>query len=99
MTDDPALETLSLPFETGAVRWPGEAGVLFLRARYGAAVESWSRTAVHCEQSFKPHADALRHAGFRVEESTADRNFGGVVLLPPRQRDEARALLARAIQR
>jgi len=53
---------------------------------------------LECEQSFKPFADALTGAGFvRVEESR--KCFPLVLLLPPRQREEARALLARALQR
>jgi 16S rRNA (guanine1207-N2)-methyltransferase len=53
-----------------------------------------------CEQSFKPDADALTRAGFSVhslEEVSLKRNYSLVLMLPPRQRDAARALLARAI--
>jgi 16S rRNA (guanine1207-N2)-methyltransferase len=55
-----------------------------------------------CEQSFKPDADQLRNAGFTLttgEEPSGNiaRLFSLVMLLPPRQRDESRALMARAV--
>jgi 16S rRNA (guanine1207-N2)-methyltransferase len=49
-----------------------------------------------CEQSFKPDADALQRSHLAVGHSD-DRKYPLVMLLPPRQRDEARALMARAI--
>jgi 16S rRNA (guanine1207-N2)-methyltransferase len=58
-----------------------------------------------CEQSFKPDADALLRAGFKVvsgeevarPEEAGLRKYPLVLVLPPRQRDEARALMSRAI--
>ncbi|MEZ0471039.1 class I SAM-dependent methyltransferase [Luteimonas sp. B3_2_R+30] len=97
---DPALDTLLLPFAGGHLQWPpGE--VLFLRARAGAALMPLPRERLVCEQSFRPEADALWRDGFRVREDGED---GGtrhplVLLLPPRQRDEARALYAQALSR
>jgi 16S rRNA (guanine1207-N2)-methyltransferase len=98
MTDDSALDTLFVPFSNGSIAWPVESRVLFLRARSSPAVRELSRTQLVCEQSFKPFADTLAHAGFQVREATAE-NFAMTLVLPPRQRDEARALLARAVQR
>lgn len=53
-----------------------------------------------CEQSFKPYADALTGASFVLADADVNREcFPLVLLLPPRQREESRALLARALQR
>jgi 16S rRNA (guanine1207-N2)-methyltransferase len=98
MTSDPALETLLLPFSTGELAWPKVADdVLFLRARNGQPLASRSMI---CEQSFKPDADALLRAGFNVVEEispSSSQRFSVVLVLPPRQRDEMRALFARAV--
>src|SRR5690606_30906136 len=51
-----------------------------------------------CEQSFKPEADALERAGFPVLAG-GDSRHQLVMVLPPRQRNEARALLADAVAR
>lgn len=91
---DPALETLLLPFTSGRLRWP-PAGALFLRARAGRVLQERPWPGLLCEQSFKPDADLLERAGFALDHGTG--KFPLVLLLPPRQRDEARALMARAI--
>jgi 16S rRNA (guanine1207-N2)-methyltransferase len=94
---DPALETLFWLFIEGRLAWPQE-GALFLRARDGRALRERRWPGLVCEQTFKPDADALRCAGFDVNNAAhAHRKFPLVLLLPPRQRDEARALMARAI--
>jgi 16S rRNA (guanine1207-N2)-methyltransferase len=51
-----------------------------------------------CEQGFRPFADQLQRAGLAPVAETSERDFDLVLLLPPRQREEARALLARALQ-
>ena len=94
---DPALTTLLLPFATGALQWPGGNRVLFLRARAGAGLPAAASGWV-CEQSFRPHAAALERAGLRVVPAVGEGMFELVLVLPPRQREEARALLARALQ-
>jgi 16S rRNA (guanine1207-N2)-methyltransferase len=98
--DDPALQTLFLPFADHRLRWPA-SGALFLRARDGAPLHARSWPGLICEQSYKPDADALQRAGFVVASDPAavpGRKFPLVLVLPPRQRSEARALLARAIE-
>ncbi|MDH5824831.1 methyltransferase [Luteimonas sp. RD2P54] len=99
---DPALETLLLPFAEGRLGWPeaadGVPPVLFLRARPGAALARHGRQGVLCEQTFRPLFDALQRDGYRVTEGGESRHRL-VLLLPPRQRDEARALYARALDR
>jgi len=97
---DPALDTLFLPFSNGPLTWPA-GDVLFLRARDGAALRQFPLAGLVCEQSFKPFADELSRAGLQVvaEASPAitDARYPLVLVLPPRQRDEARALFARAV--
>lgn len=96
-SDDPALETLLLPLNSGALQWP-EEGALFLRARDGWPLRAQSLPGLICEQTFRPDADTLQRAGFSLSiDDGEQRRFPLVLLLPPRQRDEARALMARAI--
>lgn len=99
---DPALETLFLPFEVGLLAWPAEGGALFLRARDGWPLRQQTRPGLVCEQSFKPDADALQRSGWTVvdpQHADSDARYPLVLVLPPRQRDEARALFAQALQR
>lgn len=95
---DPTLETLLLPFASGALAWP-DASVLFLRARDGWALRQFPLQRLVCEQSFKPDADALVRSGLEVVEAALPlpQGFPLVLVLPPRQRDEMRALFARAV--
>jgi 16S rRNA (guanine1207-N2)-methyltransferase len=96
---DPELETLLLPFATGQLTWPRADGVLFLHARAGASLSGIAGSDLVCEQSCKPAADALMRDGWalRTMEEAAARQYALVLLLPPRQRQQARASLARAI--
>lgn len=101
---DPALETLFLPFTEGRLAWPAQdatngssATAMFLRARDGWPLHRQPLPGLVCEQSFKPEADALEQAGFAVNVANAQKTYNLVLILPPRQRDEARALLARAV--
>jgi 16S rRNA (guanine1207-N2)-methyltransferase len=96
--DDPALETLLLPFLDDRLKWP-DSGALFLRARDGWPLRARPLPGLICEQSYKPDADALHRSGFTVTPSVQhpERKFPLVLVLPPRQRSEARALLARAV--
>ncbi len=95
--DDPALETLLLPLTNGSLRWPPGKRVLFLRARAGipqpADAAHWT-----CEQGFRPFADRLQRAGMKVAASVGQGLFDLVMVLAPRQRQESRALLARAVE-
>ncbi len=95
---DPALDALFLPFSNRALVWP-EGPVLFLRAREGAAMRQFPLAQLVCEQSYRPFADELErgdlHAIADASESTA--RYPLVLVLPPRQREEARALFARAV--
>lgn len=91
-----ALQALQLPFATGALAWP-PSDALFLHAQPG-----WPWSGFIAEQPFKPAADALLREGHAVQvvDELPDTIAGGtplVLLLPPRQRDALRTLLARAV--
>ncbi|WP_045738019.1 class I SAM-dependent methyltransferase [Xanthomonas sp. MUS 060] len=99
---DAPLDTLFLPFAQGRLPWPA-GKVLFLRAREGWALRQYAQaTQLVCEQDYRPFAMALQQGGWQVraEQAGAHDDPGGyalVLVLPPRQREEARALLARAL--
>jgi 16S rRNA (guanine1207-N2)-methyltransferase len=95
---DVALEVLFHPFEAGALAWPNAGGALFLRARDGWPLHARAFPGLVCEQSFKPAFDALERSGLKVQGTDVTGTFPLVLVLPPRQRDEARALFARALE-
>jgi len=97
--DDAALQALFLPFADGLLSWPDTGGALFLRARDGWPLHQRALPGLVCEQSFKPEADALERSGLTRVEADDERLYPLVLVLPPRQRDEARALFARALAR
>jgi 16S rRNA (guanine1207-N2)-methyltransferase len=97
-TPDAVLDALFLPLSDGSLRLPDSARVLFLRARDGFRLREVARRDWLCEQTFKPFAEALMHSGMTVREATAGERFDLVLVLPPRQREESRALFARAVQ-
>jgi 16S rRNA (guanine1207-N2)-methyltransferase len=96
--ENAVLETLLLPLRTELLPWPDR--IAFFRARYGAPLTHFDTAALHCEQTFKPEADALSRAGIRVatDITSSGESFPLVLVLPPRQRDEARSLLTRAVK-
>lgn len=95
---DAALAALFVPFESGELVLPADGHVLFLRARAGVRLREMAQPGWLCEQGFLPFADELARNGLRVGEPAIDERFPLVLVLPPRQRDEARALFARALQ-
>lgn len=95
---DAALAALFVPFESAELRLPADGRVLFLRARAGVRLREMAQPGWLCEQSFMPFADELGRNGLHVGEPAADEVFPLVLVLPPRQRDEARALFARALR-
>lgn len=95
--DDPVLETLCLALESGDVTVPQGAPVLFLRARFNRDLDVLPRDQWLCDQSFKPECDRLTRQGFTVRDSEDGAQYDLVCVLPPRSRDEYRALLARAV--
>ena len=95
---DAALDALFVPFASGDLRWPEDGRVLFLRARDGFRLREMARPGWLCVQGFKPFAEALLRSGLKVGEAAAGEDFPLVLVLPPRQRDEMRALFAQALQ-
>ncbi|MGQ0801331.1 MAG: class I SAM-dependent methyltransferase [Pseudomarimonas sp.] len=99
MTTDLALETLLLPIFDGHLPWPKEGGALFLGARDGWPLHRQRLSGLICESQFKPEVDVLHRSGLTVLQSVdVDARYPLVLLLPPRQRDCARTLYARALQ-
>lgn len=94
---DAALAALFVPFETAALSPPADARALFLGARSGVRLREMAQPGWLCEQSFLPFADELARNGLRVGEPQPGERFPLVLILPPRQRDEARARFARAL--
>ena len=95
--ENAVLETLFLPLRSELLPWTDR--IAFFRARYGAPLAGFDSASLHCEQTFKPEADALSRAGIRVatDITSSGETFPLVLVLPPRQRDEARSLLTRAV--
>ncbi len=97
---DPALESLFLPFSEGAIAWPRAGGALFMGARAGRALHARPWPGLVCEQARKPEVDALHRAGFDAGPSLpGESRYPLVLLLPPRQREHARARFAQALAR
>lgn len=94
-----ALAALCVPFDTGVLPLPADGRALFLRARAGVYLRELAQPGWLCEQSFLLFADELARCGLRVGEPAEGETFPLVLVLPPRQRDEARALFARALDR
>jgi 16S rRNA (guanine1207-N2)-methyltransferase len=100
VSTDPSLETLLLPIFERHLAWPASGGALFLHARDGWPLHRQPLPGLHCVQPFKPDFDALQRSGLQVSaEPPPSERYALVLLLTPRQRDEARALYARAIDR
>lgn len=98
---DPALDTLLLPFATRALAWPETGQILFLRARMGQALmqPDVPRQRFLCHQTFQPFVRDLAAAQFALARDAGGPQgaFPLTLALPPRQRDEARYLLAQAV--
>ena len=97
-TPEAVLDALFLPFTDGLLHLPTDGSVLFLRARDSYRLREVAQRNWLCEQTFKPFAEALMRSGFKVGEPADDARFKLVLILPPRQRDEARAWFAKAMR-
>ena len=95
---DPSLDALLHPFANGLLHAPEHGRVLFLRAREGAALHMARLPALVATQPFRPEAARLECLGIDLldEDALPEGAFPLVLVLPPRQREEARALLAKA---
>ena len=96
--NDPVLDTLCLPLLDGTIDLPNDGPTLVLRARTGEALRRLPRERLLCDQSFKPACDALARDGFALRDEQAPSIYSMTLALPPRQREEGRALLARAVR-
>lgn len=97
--DDAPLQALLYPFLLGRLRWPSEGTVLFLNARVGGALWAGEWPRLVCEQDYKPEVDALLNAGLSIAPADPGQRHPLVLLLPPRQREHARACYVRALDR
>lgn len=91
-----SLDAMMLAID--GVALPGlEGDVLLLRACSGAGRLRAPMRGVrlHCEQSFRPEFDHLVAEGVDVVVEVGSIVVPWILALPPRQKDEARALLAR----
>lgn len=100
MSDAP-LETLLRPFDQGLLPLPTATQcVLVLRARRHRLWRHLPAEALTLTQPFKPAADELQADGWQVadeQQALQDGPWDLILLLPPRGREEARALMARAV--
>jgi 16S rRNA (guanine1207-N2)-methyltransferase len=94
---DAALDALFVPFATGELALPADGSLLILRARDGFALREKRRPGWTLQQSYKPAADALARSGFAVVTEIPEGRYRVVMVLPTRQREESRALFARAM--
>lgn len=95
--NDPVLRALQVAFDHDDPAWPTQGRVLFMGAR---ADDAWHDRPVGellCQQDSRPFADQLQRHGFVVGDPAPDARFDVVMLRPPRQRDERRAMFARAL--
>jgi len=103
MTDAPALPTLRAALPRLLDTHPAGGAILFLRASAGLLPDLPEGLPLIAEQGFRPAFEALKAAGLAdvrdgvTAANSADPAPALVVVLPPRSRDEGRALLARAL--
>lgn len=99
MMDTIVFDTLLLALETGTVPMPEEGPILVLNAEPGSWLTQLPKERVVCRTSLKPAYEALKAAGYTVlEPDTVEVPEAALtIVVPPRQRDYARALYARAL--
>jgi 16S rRNA (guanine1207-N2)-methyltransferase len=99
MMDPLVFDTLLLALEDGAVPLPGTGPILVLNAEPGHWLMQLPKDQLVCRTTFKPSHTALKAAGFNVlpVDSVDLPDALLTIVVPPRQRDQARALYARAL--
>jgi len=97
--DGVVFETLLLALEDGAVPLPVSGPILVLNAEPGPWLMRLPKAQLVCRTSFKPYHMALVAAGLNVlPAGSVDLPEAALtIVVPPRQRDQARALYARAL--
>ena len=94
---DPALQTLVYPIRSGEFEIAPGTRVLLIRGRVDPVLTDLGRFDLTIEQSFAPDRDALERSGQLVVAEATDTGYDCVLVLTSRQRQEARAQLARAV--
>ncbi|MBA3067746.1 MAG: methyltransferase [Hyphomonas sp.] len=99
MMDPVVFDTLLLAFDSGAVPLPETGTILVLNAEPGPWLAQLPKDRVVCRTSLKTAHDALKAAGYSVlaVDSVDLPEAALTIVVPPRQRDQARALYARAL--
>lgn len=99
MMDAAVFDTLLLALDTEAVSLPEEGPILVLNAEPGPWLTRLPKDRLVLRTTMKPAHDALSAAGFNVlaPDSVEVPQAGLTIVVPPRQRDYARALYARAL--
>ncbi len=99
MFDTAVFDTLSMALEEADLL-PETGGILCLRAEAVPFLMTLPKDRLTCHNSFKPDLVALKAAGFNVlaPETETFPPAALTIILPPRQRDETRALFARAMR-
>lgn len=92
---DPVLETLMLPLVQGAL--PPVEKAAFLNARYHTALENFKDEHIFLQQHFRPYADELQSRGFKVTADVEHASVPLVMLLLPKNADEAKFFIARGL--
>ena len=95
--DDPALETLLLPFLDERLALASRRRAVPACARRLGRCSDGSLPGLVCEQTFKPDADALLRAGAKRCCGASSGNYPLVLVRRRGSASEARALMARAV--
>lgn len=99
MMDPIVFETLLLALESEAVALPEAGPILVLNAEPGPWLSRLPKDRLVLRTSYKPYHDALSAAGFNVLPVNSVELPAAMltIIVPPRQRDQARAVYARAV--
>lgn len=97
--DTAVFDTLLLALDSEAVPLPADGPILILNAQPGVWLSRLPKERLICRTSLKPASDALKGAGYTVlpPDSTELPAAQLTIILPPRQRDYAKAIYARAL--
>ncbi len=95
--DDGALRALFWFLDGGGVFLP-DGPRLFLGAVPGDWTERAKADGWRCEQAFAPYARALQGQGIDARPRVDAAGMAVTLVLPPRQREASRALIARAVR-
>ncbi|WP_068115653.1 class I SAM-dependent methyltransferase [Tropicimonas marinistellae] len=86
---------LTLAVQSGAIHLPGTGAIAVFRPRAGADLSALPRERVAVVQGNRPDHDAWARQGYRTDVA-APEGFAAAVVMLPRAKAEAKALIARA---